>query len=229
MRFGCARLVSVAIGISLVVAACGGGDDASPRSEPSTTERSDVATERAQGEATGADLRESAEDQPVHGGRLVYALEADSQNPWTHYATSCAISCRMVLRTITDSLFVTDEKGDIQPYLVDAVEPNETYTTWTMTIKEGISFHDGTPLDGAAVKYNIDVCRFSPLTGPAFLGLDNVEASGQTVALTYSQPEAIGPKSLRAETCGMMLSPTWMATLANNPMNAVPFISEEQA
>ena len=40
-----------------------------------------------------------------------------------------------------------------------------------MTIRDGIFFHDGTPLDGAAVKYNIDTCRYSPLTGPAFIGL----------------------------------------------------------
>ncbi len=93
-----------------------------------------------------------------------------------------------------------------------------------MTVREGITFHDGTPFDGEAVKYNIDTCRFSPLTGPAFLGLNEVEADGQTVTLTYAAPEALGPKSLRTEVCGMMLSPTWMATLANNPL-----LSEEEA
>ena len=72
----------------------------------------------------------------------------------------------MIFRAVTDGLFATDENGEIQPYLVDTVEPNDDFTEWTMTIKEGITFHDGTPLDGAAVKYNIDTCRFSPLTGP---------------------------------------------------------------
>ena len=50
------------------------------------------------------------------------------------------------------------------PLLVETVEPNDDYTEWTMTIRDGIKFHDGTPLDGAAVKFNIDACRAAPLT-----------------------------------------------------------------
>ena len=33
-----------------------------------------------------------------------------------------------------------------------------------MHIRDGITFHDGTPLDGAAVKFNIESCQYSPLT-----------------------------------------------------------------
>ena len=40
--------------------------------------------------------------------------------------------------------------------LVESWEANADYTEWTLNIREGISFQDGTPLDGAAVKFNID-------------------------------------------------------------------------
>ncbi len=50
------------------------------------------------------------------------------------------------------------------PLLVETVEHNADYTEWTLTIKDGIKFHDGTPLDGEAVKFNIDACRAAPLT-----------------------------------------------------------------
>jgi len=200
-----------------------GGDDTEPASEPTAV----VEEERAEGDAAGDDERE-VETGPVRGGTLVYGVEADSANPWTHYATSCAISCRMILRTITDGLFATDESGEIQPYLVESVESNEDLTEWTITVRDGITFHDGTPFDGAAVKYNVDTCRFSPLTGPAFLGVGDITAEGQTVTVTYDAPDALGPAVLRTEVCGMMLSPTWMATLANNPLNNPPFVTEEQ-
>ena len=39
---------------------------------------------------------------------------------------------------------------------------------WTLTVRDGITFHDGTPLDGAAVKFNIDATRSSPLTAGAY-------------------------------------------------------------
>ncbi len=206
--------------------------DEADTDEADTDEADDepVAVEdaRDQGDATGDDTRE-VETGPVRGGRLIYGVEADSANPWVHYATSCAISCRMIFRAISDSLFTTDADGALQPFLVETLESNEDLTEWTMTMRDGITFHDGTPLDGAAVKYNIDTCRFSALTGPAFLGLSDVTAEGQIVTLTYSAPEALGPKALRAETCGQMFSPAWMATLANNPLNNPPFVTEEEA
>lgn len=212
------KLFAIALALIMVAAACGGGSDSSETSETTSgADEQQIEADREAGDAEGADERE-AETGPVRGGTLRYGIEADSSNPFTHYGTSCAVSCRMIFRVVTDGLFITDDNGEIQPYLVETVEPNEDFTVWTMTIRDGIKFHDGTPLDGAAVKYNIDTCRFSPLTGPAFLGLDDVAADGQTVTMTYAAPEAIGPKTLRNETCGMMFSPTWLATLATNPL-----------
>lgn len=236
------KLLAALFAFAMIAAACGDsdsdsggdGDSGDGGSEQTTDSGGDdggddeVTQAVEENEATGEDTRE-VDTGPVHGGKLVYGLEADTANPWAHYASSCAISCRMVLRTITDALFVTNQDGQIVPYLAETVEPNEDYTQWTMTIRDGISFHDGTPLDGAAVKYNIDTCRFSPLTGPAFLGLADVQAEGQTVTMTYQAPEALGPRSLRTEVCGMMLSPTWMATLANNPLNAGLSDEEKEA
>ena len=68
-----------------------------------------------------------------------------------------------------------------------------------MHIRDGIKFHDGTPLDGAAVKFNIDTCRASPLTGAALPPIDNVDASGQDVTITIQGgPWVALPRVLRA-------------------------------
>ncbi len=212
-------LLAVFMAFVLIAAACGSDDDdddSSSSDDDAAVDADDTTTD--DGDDGGDDS--TAPSGPVHGGTLVYGIEADSANPWTHYGTSCAISCRMIFRAITDSLFLADANGDLVPHLVEpgSVSQNADFTQWTFDVREGISFHDGTPLDGAAVKYNIDTCRFSPLTGASFLGLANVEAAGQTVTLNYSTPSAVGPQTLRSEVCGNMLSPTWMATLSNNPL-----------
>ena len=49
--------------------------------------------------------------------------------------------------------------------LVESVDHNADYTEWTLHIREGITFHDGTPLDGAAVKFNIDANRAVAVDG----------------------------------------------------------------
>ncbi len=244
------RLAAVVAVFALVAVACGGSDtdddgDGGSAPQPDTTEAAsevpsttmspqeeEVVEARDAGEATGEDVRET-ETGPTHGGRLVYGIEADSANPFVHYATSCAISCRMIFRAITDSLYITDTDGDVVPYLVESESPNEDFSVWTLKIRDGIRFHDGTPLDGAAVAYNINLCRLSQLTGPGWLGIDSVVGEGQNVTVTASpgQPLAVGIGPLaRAEVCGQMFSPAWMETLPNNPLYVSPSspLPEEQ-
>ena len=255
-RRGSQRSFGIRIGVvlaafALIAVACGGGDDggdagdgaapepdttqATTEDAPTTTlseEEEEVVEARDAGEATGEDVRET-ETGPVHGGKLVYGIEADSANPFVHYATSCAISCRMIFRAITDSLYITDADGEIVPYLVESEEHSDDYMVWTLTIRDGITFHDGTPLTGEAVAYNINLCRLSQLTGPAFLGVESVVGEGQTVTVTASpgQPLAVGVGPAgRAEVCGQMFSQAWMATLPNNPLYVSPAspLTEEQ-
>ncbi len=216
------RWLAVLLALGLLAAAC--GDDDGAEGDVDTDENVAVDTEGDdEGGDTGTtgddnDDPEMAEGEPVPGGRLVYGIEADSANPWVHYATSCAISCRMIFKTISDPLFIATAGGGIEPYLVDTAEPNEDFTSWTLTIKDGITFHDGTPLDGAAVQRNVDLCKASPLTGPGFSFLADTASEGQTVTLNFSQPYVPVPALLRDEVCGYMFSPTWMDTLASNPL-----------
>ncbi|WP_420626494.1 ABC transporter substrate-binding protein [Candidatus Poriferisodalis sp.] len=235
------RIGVIVAAFALIAVACGGGGDdetgEGPSEQPETTEAVEAAPEttpdeaqeevveaREAGEATGEDIRE-AESGPTYGGRLVYGIEADTANPFVHYASSCAISCRMIFRSITDSLYVTDSDGEIVPYLVESESHSDDYMVWTMTIRDGVKFHDGTPLTGEAVAYNINLCRLSQLTGPAFLGIADVTGEGQTVTVTASpgQPLAagIGPAG-RAEVCGQMFSQAWLHTLPNNPLYVSP-------
>ena len=232
-------LVSIFAAFALIAVACGGGDsvsdeDAAPDDETADTvaaapdaddpEEEEVVAAREAGEATGEDTRE-VETGPTHGGRLVYGIEADTANPFVHFASSCAISCRMIFRSITDSLYITDSDGEIVPYLVETESHSDDYMVWTMTLRDGITFHDGTPLTGETVAYNINLCRLSQLTGPAFLGIADVTGEGQTVTVTASpgQPLAtgIGPAG-RAEVCGQMFSQAWLETLPNNPLYVSP-------
>ena len=90
------RWLALLLALAMLAAACGSDDGDDETTEVTTgqdeEEQQQVETDRAEGEATGDDTRES-DSGPVRGGKLVYGIEADSANPWAHYAVSCAISC----------------------------------------------------------------------------------------------------------------------------------------
>ena len=230
------RSLTAAAAFALIAVACAGGDGGGSGTEPTAGDASaaeaaitlpaaqaEVVEAREAGEATGEDIREEKAG-PVHGGRLVYGIEADTANPFAPYAALCAVSCRMIMRAITESMYVTDADGDIVPYLVETESASDDFLTWTLRIRDGIKFHDGTPLTGEAVAYNINLCRYSQQTGPGYRGIENVWGEGQYVFYETSIPFATGPgPASREQGCGFMFSPTWLETLPNNPMYISPF------
>lgn len=46
--------------------------------------------------------------------------------------------------------------AEITAGLATSWEPNADSTSWTFTLREGVTFHDGTPFDAEAVKFNFD-------------------------------------------------------------------------
>ncbi|HET6509869.1 MAG TPA: ABC transporter substrate-binding protein [Baekduia sp.] len=61
------------------------------------------------------------------------------------------------LKPVTDSLLAQDPKtGRFLPWLATAYTVNDSATKFTFTLRQGVTFSDGTPLDGQAVADSID-------------------------------------------------------------------------
>jgi peptide/nickel transport system substrate-binding protein len=62
-----------------------------------------------------------------------------------------------VARQMNEGL-ITFKQGtaDVEPALAESWETSEDGKTWTFKIREGVTFHDGTPLDAAAVCFTLD-------------------------------------------------------------------------
>ena len=97
--------------------------------------------------------------KPVRGGKLIYGLEAETGGGYCLAEGQLAISGIMVARAFYDTLTVPNDKGEYVPYLAKSVTHDADYKTWTITLRDGIKFHDGTPLTAEVVKNNIDAYR----------------------------------------------------------------------
>jgi len=62
-----------------------------------------------------------------------------------------------VVRQMTEGLVgFKPGTADVEPALAQSWEQSSDGLTWTFKLQEGVKFHDGTPLDAAAVCYNLD-------------------------------------------------------------------------
>ena len=127
---------------------------------------------------------------PQKGGEIVYASIYDPRS--LDPARDDAAFTLLGLRQLYDGLVVQDNKGKIHPHLATSWDSSSDKLTWTFKLRDGVKFHDGTPLNAQAVKFSIDRISEPTTTSPAgnrFRGaISRVEAvDGQTVRILLKQ------------------------------------------
>src|SRR5437870_156542 len=94
--------------------------------------------------------------KPVVGGSVVYAQEAEDAGGVCLPEAQLDISGINYAHAIYDTLTVPDETGRFVPYLAEKVEHNADATIWTITLRPGVKFHDGSELTATVLKNYMD-------------------------------------------------------------------------
>jgi peptide/nickel transport system substrate-binding protein len=94
---------------------------------------------------------------PESGGHLVYGIETDPNglDPTRNAFDPVGIQ---LANALYDPLAAFDSRGTPQPYLAQSIEavPGTDFTAWRVTLRSGVVFQSGRPLDATAVKSYID-------------------------------------------------------------------------
>ncbi|MEK4026883.1 MULTISPECIES: ABC transporter substrate-binding protein [unclassified Sporosarcina] len=88
------------------------------------------------------------------GGTMVYARGADSVGLDPINITD-GESIR-VTHAIFETLFEYDKDLQLQPKLAESYKTSEDGLTWTLALKKGVTFHDGTDFNADAVVFNFE-------------------------------------------------------------------------
>lgn len=98
--------------------------------------------------------------EPKSGGTLIVGLDSEADfldNQAAGGWVTWRVNKNMFDALFTEDLTVADKAvPEIIPELVDSYEVSDDGLVWTLKIREGVKFHDGTELDADAVKWNID-------------------------------------------------------------------------
>jgi peptide/nickel transport system substrate-binding protein len=219
------KLLALFVVPALLAAACGGDDDDGGGGGGGGS-----------AESSGGASTTTPEDEgePQTGGTIVYGVEADTSNPWTPQRSTCAISCYIVFNTVYDPLVLPDEDGNPQPNLLESFEPNDDFTEWTLTPRDGITFHDGTPFNAEAIRYNIQDQLDSALTQAALKSIETVSLTDDGSAAVVRMNESwSGFPIFLASQLGYMASPTWRQATKDGtaketePVGTGPFVYDE--
>src|SRR6056297_2443413 len=85
------------------------------------------------------------------------------------------------------------EDGSIQPGLAESWEISDDGLSYTFTLREGVTFHDGTAMDAEDVKFSLDRARAEDSANAQkalFAGIEEVAVvDPQTVKVTLKEPD----------------------------------------
>uniref|UniRef100_A0AAU3H4J5 ABC transporter substrate-binding protein n=1 Tax=Streptomyces sp. NBC_01401 TaxID=2903854 RepID=A0AAU3H4J5_9ACTN len=170
--------------------------------------------------------------KPVRGGTLNFAdyAEARSLSPAVTYATGS--SGGSALAAVYDELMRYDNTAKkYEPWLAESLESSEDLKTWTLKLRDGVKFSDGTPLNAEAVVDSI--AWYQKNKGPETMllaaNLAKTRATDDsTVVFTLRNAWAAFPGML-AQGPGMIVAPAAYATKTFRPVGAGAFTLDKYA
>ncbi|MCC2033256.1 ABC transporter substrate-binding protein [Microbacterium allomyrinae] len=203
-----AMIGSAAIAFSLV--ACAGGGTATP-------------TQTTDGPA----------GEPVQGGALTAAQISAPLNLDPALLMNASQGNGMLGNALYGTLMISDETtGEIEYSIATDFSSTDGGTTFTLTLRDDVTFSDGTPYDAAAVKYNWDRLKDETLASnslpDATMIADTAVVDPQTLTVTLTRPAPYFGTQVIESSMNWVAQPDALALgqaeFDENPIGAGPFV-----
>ncbi|MGZ4674289.1 MAG: ABC transporter substrate-binding protein [Ilumatobacteraceae bacterium] len=194
--------------------------------------------------------------KPVPGGEITMSGEAEVANPWTPAAMQCDSYCQERARSFFDPIAAIGADIKVHPYLAESITPNADATQWTIKVRSGINFTDGTPVNADAFIDNIqrsglglllsaqltDIAKVPSAADPTKKELKIQKVDDMTLTIfTGKDGDPAQPLPwpgfdyYLTGQLGLIASPTWLKavdadpTKATQPVGSGPFIVQSYA
>ena len=179
--------------------------------------------------AASADVVTNAGSIPTSGqkgGEMTVGIPAEqpSRTTFTGAGGKMDASAFCIANAIYDSLFVSSSDGlSWLPNLATAAVPNSTYKEWTITLRSGVKFHDGTDFNADDVVGNYNAQKANATVGLAIGPLINTVTKVDATHVKYTLPFAwtTFPFQLAEQQISFMAAASSLA--GGKPVGTGPF------
>lgn len=150
-----------------------------------------LALSACSGGAAGGSAAPTA-GEAVAGGSLTWGVSVEPvcYNP----QRSGQQNSYPIIRNFAESLVGKDTEGEYTPWLADSWDISDDETVYTFTLRDGVTFSDGTPLTAQIVKDNYDAFVAPESTLSARVGFSEVAQidapDDATLTITLTKPDA---------------------------------------
>ncbi|WP_136586198.1 ABC transporter substrate-binding protein [Microbacterium hydrothermale] len=189
----------------------------------------------------GSSAAPAESSSPKPGGDLVFLIDSLGAT-WIPNNSAISSYQGQIWGNLTDKLIYVDAEGTLSPWIAESWDENADKTQFTLHLKEGVTFSDGTPLDAAAVVANIDIWakgrpddginRIGLFPSANYVGAEAVDAT--TVRVSFSAPTLSFIPTL-AYHGSILISPATLALPAaqqadlTKDIGSGPFVVEKVA
>ena len=133
---------------------------------------------------------------------------------------------------VMESLFKFDQSLNVQKNLVDDYSVSADGMTWTIVLKDKITFQSGNVFDAEAVKASLERACSKQARADGELKIDHMEADGLTLKITTREPNPVLPNCLCDPYSGIVdvksLDKDGNATIGTGPFKLVEYVENER-
>jgi peptide/nickel transport system substrate-binding protein len=183
------------------------------------------------GGSPAAPVSGSAAGKPTSGGNLQVGLtggsSSDTLDP--HKAVTDLDIARV--QTLYEPLVALDLQGSKLVYMLaeSITARNGSLTEWVITLRSGVTFHDGRPLTADDVLFSINRIVSQGLAGKIFLGPIDLKNSkkldSKSVLVKLTSPVAAYPEQLASATFDLLIAPATLDPAKPNGTGAFKYQS----
>ena len=197
------RIALVAVVASLAMTACSG----------STATSSSTSSTASPTVAPG----------PISGGTLDVAVSAPPTR-WAPNAGPWSTNELQAARGVYDRLMVRDVNDQPVPELLTKAAPNQNFTVWTLSVRPGVAFSDGSPLTAEVIAFNLLAQQNDPSNVDLLAPIATITSpDAGTVVVTMFTPWSTFPETLTTRV-GAIAAPVTLLGFDPRPIGTGPFI-----